>query len=78
MFEEDEHPWIESNAHETLALVVLRRVAYTLLTLFRSVTQPSDENRLRPWKVLLEHMFLAMLRSMLEDIRLLQVCAAQL
>jgi len=35
-------------------MVVLRRLAYTLMTLFRSVTQRSDRNRERPWKRLLD------------------------
>ncbi len=77
-FDEDDHPWVETAPEATLSLIVLRRVAYTLLTLFRSVAQRSEENRLRPWKDLLEHLFLAMLRPMLEDTRLPQVCAAQL
>jgi len=34
-------------------VVILRRVAYTLLTLFRSVTQRLEEKRSMPWKELL-------------------------
>jgi hypothetical protein len=34
--------------------MILRRIAYTLLTLFRSVTQRSDSRRAEPWKVLFE------------------------
>jgi hypothetical protein len=42
----------EIEAHPRAALVgaVLRRIAYTLLSLFRSVTQRSDERRNVPWK----------------------------
>ena len=52
-FAEDERPWITGEAHGTLAVLVLRRIAYTLLTLFRSVTQRSDERRAMPWRQLL-------------------------
>jgi hypothetical protein len=36
-----------------LAVLVLRRIAYTILALFRSVTLRSDHNRATPWLVLL-------------------------
>jgi hypothetical protein len=53
-FREDERPWIRSSSKGMLALIVLRRIAYTLLTLYRSVTQRSDAKRERPWQELLE------------------------
>ena len=49
-FAEDERPWIKADPNGMLAVLVLRRLAYTLLTLFRSVTLRSEENRLRPWR----------------------------
>jgi hypothetical protein len=49
-FAEDERPWIEADTNGMLIVLVLRRVAYTLLTLFRSVTLRSAENRQRPWR----------------------------
>ena len=48
-FEEDDRPWIRSDPHGMLVVAILRRTAYTLLTLFRSVTQRSDEKRQTPW-----------------------------
>lgn len=33
--------------------MMLRRIAYTLLSLFRSLTQRSDERRATPWKALM-------------------------
>jgi hypothetical protein len=36
-----------------LAVLLLRRIAYTLLALYRAVTLRSDENRASPWKALL-------------------------
>ena len=52
-FAEDERPWITGESRGTLAVLVLRRIAYTLLTLFRSVTQRSEERRGMPWRRLL-------------------------
>ena len=52
IFREDDRPW----AYEPqgmVAAMLLRRIAYTLLTLFRSVTQRSDARRTVPWKTLL-------------------------
>ena len=52
-FEEDDRPWIVADGHGMLAVLILRRIALTLLTLFRSVTQRSEEKRAMPWKSLL-------------------------
>lgn len=49
-FQEDKRPWIEADPNGMLIVLVLRRIAYTLLTLFRSVTLRSSENRQRPWR----------------------------
>jgi len=56
---EDDRPWIEANPRGALVVAILRRLAYTLLTLFRHVTQRSDERRDVPWKTLLGEIFLA-------------------
>jgi len=52
-FAEDDRPWITKNANGALAVMLLRRVAYTIMTLFRSVTQRSDDNRETPFRKLL-------------------------
>ncbi len=51
-FLEDDHPWIESEPRAALVVAVLRRIAYTMLALFRGVTQRSDERRTVPWRTL--------------------------
>jgi len=60
-FEEDDHPWIEQNPRGMLVVAILRRIAYTLLALFRGVTQRSDERRAMPWKRLLRAIHRALL-----------------
>ena len=53
-FAEDDRPWIEADEYGMLAVLVIRRIAYTLLALFRAVTQRSEENRAMRWKALLD------------------------
>jgi hypothetical protein len=62
-FAEDDHPWITGNPRGCLVVVMLRRIAYTVLTLFRSVTQRSDERRHVAWKTLLLDLFTALLTT---------------
>jgi hypothetical protein len=52
-FKEDDHPWVLHNPRLTATIMVLRRIGYSLLTIFRSVTQRSDHRRHEPWHVLL-------------------------
>jgi hypothetical protein len=62
VFREDEHPWIQTEPRGALAVLLLRRIAYNLLSLFRSVTQRSEEHRATPWRTLigyLRHAFVA-------------------
>lgn len=54
-FEEDDRPWIVACPRAMVVVAILRRIAYTLLALFRSVTQRSEENRTMPWRRLIGH-----------------------
>jgi hypothetical protein len=49
-FAEDDRPWIEQNPRATAVVMVLRRIAYTLLALWRGVTLRSDAQRTRRWR----------------------------
>lgn len=53
-FAEDDRPWIEADPLGMLAVLVLRRIAYTLLALYRAVTLRSNEHRAMRWKTLLQ------------------------
>jgi predicted transposase YbfD/YdcC len=53
-FAEDDRPWVLENPRLTLVVMILRRIGYTLLTIFRSITQRSDERRQEPWRCLLQ------------------------
>ncbi len=71
-FEEDERPWIESSPRGMLVVAILRRLALTLLALFRSITQRSDERRGTPWLDLLRWFYNAVISATDDDIAALR------
>jgi hypothetical protein len=60
-FEEDERPWVSHNPRLTTLIMILRRIGYTLLAIFKHVTQRSDARRDEPWHVLVSRIRDAML-----------------
>ena len=60
-FEEDDRPWIRKNAQGNLAVQIMRRVAFTLMTLYKHVTIRDEDESLEPWRV-----HLKWVRDMLE------------
>ena len=52
-FAEDDRPWITAHPKGMVNVLLLRRIAYNIATMFRSVTQRSDERRATPWKDIL-------------------------
>lgn len=62
-FAEDDHPWIEAHPRAALVVALLRRIAYSLLALFRSVTQRTDERRAVPWKALMSELAFALVTT---------------
>jgi len=78
-FVEDDRPWIETDENGMLAVLLLRRIAYTLLALFRSVTLRSDEGRATRWKALLQavrDVLIAATEEQLAGLRLREFAAA--
>jgi len=78
VFEEDDHPWICMDPQGTLVVMLLRRMAYNLLALFRSVTQRSEELRQTTWKDIMRWMVQAVLMLNEEDISSLRTRKAAL
>jgi hypothetical protein len=68
-FTEDAHPWIEAHPRAALVVAILRRIAYTILALFRSVTQRSDERRAVPWRTLMTDMLFALVSTSGHELR---------
>jgi len=58
--------WIEACPRAALVVAILRRIAYTMLALFRSVTQRSDERRAIPWDTLMTDFFVTLISTELE------------
>jgi hypothetical protein len=61
IFREDDHPWIENDPQGMLVVMLLRRMAYNLLALFRSVSQRSEEKRQTPWKDIMRWLYNALI-----------------
>jgi hypothetical protein len=72
VFQEDNHPWIVSDSTGMLAVLMLRRIAYNILTLYRDVTQRAKDKRLTPWRDIIRWFYNAFISSMpaqLKDMR---------
>ena len=61
VFSEDDRPWIDSDPKGTVVVMLLRRLAYNMLALFRSVTQRAELRRQMPWRDLIRAMYNAMI-----------------
>ena len=61
VFKEDDRPWINSDPKGTVVVMLLRRLAYNMLALFRSVSQRSALRRQMPWRDLIRAMYNAMI-----------------
>jgi hypothetical protein len=57
IFCEDQRPFITYSPQGMAAALLLRRIAVTLLTLFRSITQRSDDRRRIPWRTLITSLY---------------------
>lgn len=68
-FEEDARPWIETNPRGAVVVMLLRRIAYTLLSFFRSVTLRADHNREMPWKTLMRKVWTTFVAASHDDLR---------
>jgi len=62
-FDEDDHRWIEACPRAALVVAILRRIAYTMLALFRSITQRSDEPRVTQWETLMTDLFVTLITT---------------
>jgi hypothetical protein len=81
VFEEDDRPWIEKSPQGMVVVMLLRRIAYNMLALFRAVTQRSEERRRTPWRDILRwlyHAVIAATTADVEGLRARKVCAVAL
>lgn len=62
-FAEDKNPWFKTVPRGMVAVLLLRRLAYNLLALFRNVTLRSDAGRRTPWKDLTRWVYNALISA---------------
>jgi len=67
-FLEDKRPWIRADPNGMLVMMILRRIAYTLLGLFRVVTQRSEEKREVAWPRLMKQVNMTLVAGDAETI----------
>lgn len=66
IFREDAKPWIQSgegSCQGTVVVMLLRRLGFNLLALYRGVTQRSEEKRQMPWKDLIRQVYNALIAA---------------
>lgn len=63
ILQEAKHPWIEAAPRGTVVVMLLRRIAYSLLALFRSVTLHPHAGEEMPWKQLLDWVYDALMAA---------------
>lgn len=68
VFEEDDHPWIEADPKGMVVVMLLRRLAYNIMALFRGVTQRSEERRQTPWKDIVRWFYNALIAATASDV----------
>lgn len=73
VFEEDDRPWVEKNPQGMVVLMLLRRVAFNMLAMFRTVTQRSEERRRTPWRDIVRWLYQAVIAATNEDVYGLRV-----
>lgn len=60
-FTEDDRPWIKACPRGTVVVMLLRRIAYNIMTLYRDVTLRSKGTSKVPWRTLSESIRVALL-----------------
>lgn len=60
---EDGHPWFKEHPIGALNLIILRRIAYNAMALFRARTLRAETNRLMPWRDLIGQVFIALINA---------------
>lgn len=71
---EDDHPWIVTDKkgngpRGAVVMMLLRRMAYNMLALFRSVTQRSEDKRQTPWKDVIRWVWITLVASTDQDLQ---------
>ena len=65
---EDDRPWIMADPQGMVAVLLLRRLAYNILALYRGVTLRSEDNRLMPFKRLIRRIWTVLVAATVADL----------
>lgn len=68
ILQEDDKPWIKTDPKGMVAVLLLRRIAYNLVALYRCVTQRSDDRRQTPWTDLLRWFYNTLICAQAADL----------
>jgi predicted transposase YbfD/YdcC len=71
IFQEDDRPWLR-RPQGMVVMMLLRRLTYNVLAIYRSVTTRSERKRAQPWKELMQDLRDALIRAthqLLEGLR---------
>jgi hypothetical protein len=72
---EDERPWFQEHPAGAMNLVLLRRLAFNLMALYRARTLRADTNRLMPWRELVRQVHVALITATKEALDGLRIRA---
>ncbi len=62
LLQEDKRPWLR-RPQGMVVMMLLRRLTYNLLSLYRTVTTRSERKRAQPWKELMQDLREALIRA---------------
>ena len=62
ILQEDKRPWLR-RPQGMVVMMLLRRLTYNLLAIYRAVTTRSERKRAQPWKELMQELYDALIRA---------------
>jgi hypothetical protein len=65
VFQEDKRPWLQA-PHGMLVMMLLRRLAYHMLSFLRSLTLRAEHSRAQPWSDLVRTILISLVSATLE------------
>jgi hypothetical protein len=60
---EDDRPWFQEHPVGALNVILLRRLAYNAMAIFRARTLRAESNRLMPWRDLVRQVLIALIAA---------------
>jgi hypothetical protein len=67
-FQEDDRPWIVADPKGTVVVMLLRRIAFSLLALFRATILKAEPRDVLPWRKLLDWVYDTLIASTIDTL----------